>query len=182
MDESTRAPERKPRLGGELELRVSNRRAQCRTPLRDSGTICDGVGKQFPPERVALLRAGPNRPNQRIAIDCHGASIRRKPVWHLHPRRQVPGPSLYNFAYETLQLIFGLISQKLEAGEDVAIAGFGQWKVRESPGGMRRNPRTGATIKVGPSKKVRFYPSLALKTAVAAKPVAPKRRAARCRA
>ena len=87
--------------------------------------------------------------------------------------------SSFNFADETLQLIFGLIKQKLEAGEEVSIAGFGQWKVRESPGGMRRNPRTGATIKVGPSKKVRFYPSLALKTAVATKPVAPKRRATR---
>ncbi|MHB8325754.1 MAG: HU family DNA-binding protein [Candidatus Dormibacteria bacterium] len=79
--------------------------------------------------------------------------------------------SSFNFADETLQLIFGLIGQKLEAGEDVAIAGFGRWKVRESPGGLRRNPSTGATIKVGPSKKVRFYPASALKVSVAAKSV-----------
>ncbi|MHB8325157.1 MAG: HU family DNA-binding protein [Candidatus Dormibacteria bacterium] len=85
--------------------------------------------------------------------------------------------SSFSFADETLQLIFGLIGQKLEAGEDVAIAGFGQWKVRESPGGMRRNPRTGAPIKVAPSKKVRFYPASALKVAVASKPV--RRRATR---
>ena len=79
--------------------------------------------------------------------------------------------SSFSFADETLQLIFGLIGRKLEAGEDVAIAGFGQWKVRESPGGMRRNPRTGAPVKVAPSKKVRFYPASALKVAVASKPV-----------
>lgn len=85
--------------------------------------------------------------------------------------------SNFNFADGTLQLIFGLIAKKLEAGEDVAIAGFGQWKVRESPGGMRRNPRTGAPVKVAPSKKVRFYPASALKVAVAAKPV--RRRATR---
>jgi nucleoid DNA-binding protein len=87
--------------------------------------------------------------------------------------------SSFNFADETLQLIFGLIKQKLEAGEDVGIRGFGHWRVRETPGGMRRNPRTGEMIKVGPSKRVRFYPSLGLKTAVATKPAAPKRRATR---
>ena len=85
--------------------------------------------------------------------------------------------SSFNFADETLQLIFGLIAQKLEAGEEVSIAAFGHWKVRESPGGMRRNPRTGAPVKVAPSKKVRFYPASALKVAVAAKPV--RRRATR---
>ena len=85
--------------------------------------------------------------------------------------------SSFNFADETLQLIFGLIAKNLEAGEDVAIAGFGQWKIRESPGGMRRNPRTGTPVKVAPSKKVRFYPASALKVAVAAKPI--RRRATR---
>ena len=42
---------------------------------------------------------------------------------------------------------------------------------------MRRNPQTGMTIKVGPSKKVRFYPASALKVSVASKPV--RRRATR---
>ena len=79
--------------------------------------------------------------------------------------------SSFSFADETLKLIFGLIGQKLEAGEEVSIAGFGRWKVRESPGRMRRNPQTGAPVKVAPSKKVRFYPASALKVAVASKPV-----------
>ena len=79
--------------------------------------------------------------------------------------------SSFSFADDTLKLIFDLISKELRQGQDVAIAGFGQWKVRESPGRMRRNPQTGATIKVGPSKKVRFYPASALKVAVASKPV-----------
>ncbi len=83
----------------------------------------------------------------------------------------------FRFADETLQLIFGLIGQKLANGEEVSIAGFGRWKISESPGGMRHNPRTGAPVKVGPSKKVRFYPASALKVAVAAKPV--RRRATR---
>ena len=82
-----------------------------------------------------------------------------------------PVVSSVGFTGETLQLIFGLIGQKLEAGEDVAISGFGQWKVRASPGGMRRNHRTETTVKVAPSKKVRFSPASALKMAVAAKPV-----------
>lgn len=75
----------------------------------------------------------------------------------------------FRFADETLQMIFGLIGKQLEAGEEVTIAGFGRWKIRQSPGGMRRNPQTQAMVKVAPSNKVRFYPSSALKAAVAGK-------------
>lgn len=75
--------------------------------------------------------------------------------------------SSLGFADETLQLVFDLIEQRLQDGEEVAIAGFGKWKIRESPAGMRRNPQTGAIIKVSASKKVRFYPASALKIAVA---------------
>lgn len=75
----------------------------------------------------------------------------------------------FRFADETLQLIFDLIAKQLEAGEEVSIAGFGHWKIRETPAGMRRNPQTQAMVRVPASKKVRFYPSVGLKASVAGK-------------
>ncbi len=90
-------------------------------------------------------------------------------------------PVFTNFqsADTALQLIFGLITERLDAGEEVSIAGFGRWKIRQSPGGMRRNPQTQAMVKVAPSNKVRFYPSSALKATVAGKPKAGARSARR---
>jgi len=72
--------------------------------------------------------------------------------------------SSFSFADETLKLIFGLIGQKLEAGEEVSIAGLGRWKVRDSPGRMRRNPQTGMTIKVGPAGFNRSMQQLSRRT------------------
>lgn len=46
--------------------------------------------------------------------------------------------SSFSFADEALRMIAGLIGQKLQAGEDVAIAWFGPRQACESPGGMRR--------------------------------------------
>ncbi|NNM97643.1 MAG: HU family DNA-binding protein [Candidatus Dormibacteraeota bacterium] len=86
-------------------------------------------------------------------------------------------PVFPNFAMadDTLKLIFDLIGQRLEAGEEVAIAGFGRWKVRPTAAGMRRNPQTQEMVRVPASQKVRFYPASALKSSVAGK-ATPKRR------
>jgi|GEM_PF-3965760 DNA-binding protein HU-beta len=85
-----------------------------------------------------------------------------------------------NFAMadDTLKLIFDIIGQRLEAGEEVAIAGFGRWKIRETAAGMRRNPQTQEMVRVPATQKVRFYPATALKTAVAGK-ATPRRRTAK---
>ncbi|MDA8395513.1 MAG: HU family DNA-binding protein [Candidatus Dormibacteraeota bacterium] len=85
----------------------------------------------------------------------------------------------FRFADETLQLIFGLIGQELASGEEVSIAGFGHWKLRQSPGGMRRNPQTQAMVRVAPTTKVRFYPASSLKAQVAGKPTPARRNARR---
>jgi DNA-binding protein HU-beta len=84
----------------------------------------------------------------------------------------------FRFADDTLKLIFDLIGKQLEKGEEVAIAGFGRWKVRETAAGMRRNPQTQEMVRVPATQKVRFYPATALKTAVAGKP-APRRRSSK---
>ncbi len=81
----------------------------------------------------------------------------------------------FRFADDTLKLIFDLIGKQLEQGEEVAIAGFGRWKIRETAAGMRRNPQTQEMVRVPATQKVRFYPASALKTSVAGKPT-PRRR------
>lgn len=75
----------------------------------------------------------------------------------------------FAMADDTLKLIFDLIGQRLEAGEEVSIAGFGRWKVRPTAAGMRRNPQTQEMVRVPASQKVRFYPAIALKSSVAGK-------------
>ena len=74
----------------------------------------------------------------------------------------------FQMADSTLSLIFDLIGQELERGEQVSIAGFGRWKVRDTKPGLRRNPQTQEQVKVPASRKVGFYPAIALKTSIAA--------------
>lgn len=82
----------------------------------------------------------------------------------------------FRFADDTLKLIFDIIGRELERGEEVSVAGFGRWKVRQSPAGLRRNPQTQEMVRVAASQKVRFYPATGLKSAVAGKTPSTKRR------
>ena len=50
---------------------------------------------------------------------------------------------------------------------EVAILGFGSFKVKERPERMGRNPRTGEPIQIAASRKPEFRPGAALKKAVA---------------
>jgi len=65
--------------------------------------------------------------------------------------------------------VFDIIRQALAAGEEVAIAKFGSFKVRERAGRQGRNPKTGETIAIAASKRVGFKAALALKEALGAK-------------
>ncbi len=73
----------------------------------------------------------------------------------------------FRFADDTLKLIFDIIGQQLEHGDEVSVAGFGRWKVRQTPAGLRRNPQTQEMVRVAASQKVRFYPAASLKASVA---------------
>lgn len=66
-----------------------------------------------------------------------------------------------------VQAVFDIISETLSKGEEVAIAGFGTFKVATISERTARNPQTGEAIKV-PSKVVpKFKAGSKLKDAVA---------------
>lgn len=54
----------------------------------------------------------------------------------------------------------------LKKGEKINITGLGIFKVADRKAREGRNPRTGETIQIKASKKVRFTPSKVLKEAV----------------
>ncbi len=53
-------------------------------------------------------------------------------------------------------------------GEDVALAGFGQFKVKDTPARQGRNPATGAAMEIAASRKLSFAPAKAIKDALKA--------------
>lgn len=58
---------------------------------------------------------------------------------------------------------FDLITERLEAGEDVKLAGFGNFQLRTKAPRPGRNPRTGEIIPIGERRVVTFHPSQKLK-------------------
>lgn len=59
-----------------------------------------------------------------------------------------------------------LMAQELKNGENVKIAGFGVFAVKERAEHQGRNPRTGEMLTIPASKVVQFRPSKALKETV----------------
>ena len=59
-----------------------------------------------------------------------------------------------------------VVTETLAAGEKVQIVGFGNFEVRERPGRVARNPRTGEQIKIKASKSPVFKAGKALKDSV----------------
>lgn len=58
--------------------------------------------------------------------------------------------------------LLAVISTNMQQGNDVAIPGFGSFKVKDRPARMGRNPRTGAQIKIAAKKVVKFTPGAGL--------------------
>ncbi len=59
--------------------------------------------------------------------------------------------------------VFAAIAQAAVAGEEIAINGFGKFKVKESAAREGRNPSTGAVIQIAASRKLTFTPAKAVK-------------------
>jgi len=59
-----------------------------------------------------------------------------------------------------------VIGEEIAKGEKVQIVGFGTFEVKERAARTARNPRTGETIDVGPSKHVSFAAGKSLKDSV----------------
>jgi DNA-binding protein HU-beta len=59
--------------------------------------------------------------------------------------------------------VFDIISESLKAGENVAITGFGTFKIVERAARKGRNPRTQKPLDIPASKTVKFSVGKALK-------------------
>ena len=66
-------------------------------------------------------------------------------------------------AKKLVDSVFGAIMDAASKGEEVAINGFGKFKVKASPARDGRNPSTGETIKIAASKKLTFAAAKAVK-------------------
>lgn len=69
-------------------------------------------------------------------------------------------------AEDVLNQAFDLIGDSLAKGEDVKIAGFGNFETRQRAARTGRNPQTGAEIQIAASTSVGFKAAAQLKRAV----------------
>ena len=76
------------------------------------------------------------------------------------PRRQIA---------EIVETILDKFTAVLKKGDKVQLTPFGQFKVRNRPARMARNPQTGEPVKVPAKRVMRFLPSRALKEALGVK-------------
>ncbi len=59
--------------------------------------------------------------------------------------------------------VFAAIADAAANGEEVALNGFGKFKVKDTPARQGRNPATGEAIEIAASKKLTLTPAKALK-------------------
>ena len=69
-------------------------------------------------------------------------------------------------AHKTVETVFDTITKTLGRGEDVAISGFGTFRVAKRAAREGRNPKTGEKIHIAASVKPKFRAGKALKEAV----------------
>jgi DNA-binding protein HU-beta len=63
--------------------------------------------------------------------------------------------------------VFTGIVEAAKQGDEVNLAGFGKFKVKDSPARQSRNPATGETIEIAASRKLGFSPARQVKDALA---------------
>jgi len=73
-------------------------------------------------------------------------------------------------AKEVVEAFFKELSDCLERGEAIKLAGFGVFSMRDKPERPGRNPKTGEEIPITARRVVTFHASGCLKTAVEANP------------
>ncbi|WOE42916.1 HU family DNA-binding protein [Acinetobacter chinensis] len=69
-------------------------------------------------------------------------------------------------AAEALQAFEAVVMAELKSGNEVALTGFGTFKVTDRAARTGRNPQTGAEIQIAASKSPTFKAGKALKEAV----------------
>ena len=58
-----------------------------------------------------------------------------------------------------VEQILTILKNHLTSGDSVLISGFGQWKVRNKPARIGRNPKTKEEYEISARRVVAFYPS-----------------------
>lgn len=69
-------------------------------------------------------------------------------------------------AQRAVEAVFDTIVKTLSRGEDVAVTGFGTFRVVKRAARQGRNPKTGETIQIPASTKPKFRAGKVLKEAV----------------
>lgn len=79
---------------------------------------------------------------------------------------QATGIEVKKQAVEFVDSVFDIITKALVKGDEVAIPGFGSFKVAKRAARMGVNPKTGEKIQIAASIKPKFRAAKALKEAV----------------
>lgn len=69
-------------------------------------------------------------------------------------------------AKRAVEAVFDIVSSRVAAGDEVAVAGFGKFTVAQRSARQGRNPQTGETIEIAASKAPKFSAASAFKNAV----------------
>lgn len=69
-------------------------------------------------------------------------------------------------AEDVTKAVLAHIAKNAAEGNDLNVAGFGQFRVKHTAARDGRNPATGAPIKIAASRKLAFVPAKALKEAM----------------
>lgn len=66
-------------------------------------------------------------------------------------------------ARKLVDTVFASIADAAAKGEEISLAGFGKFKVKDSPAREGRNPATGEAMTIAASRKLAFTPAKAVK-------------------
>ncbi len=66
-------------------------------------------------------------------------------------------------ARKLVDAVFAAIADAATRGEEIALTGFGKFKVQDRPERADRNPATGVAMKIAASKRLGFSPAKAIK-------------------
>ena len=67
---------------------------------------------------------------------------------------------------EMMETVFSIMKSTLEQGENLKLAGFGNFQVKQKNDRRGRNPQTGETITISSRRVVTFKPSAILREAI----------------
>ena len=69
-------------------------------------------------------------------------------------------------ARKIVDIILDAVTEAAVKGDEIALNGFGKFKVKATPAREGRNPSTGETIQIAAARKLGFTPAKAVKDAL----------------